>query len=73
MVIEAKAMVTYIRTLTGEETQRVLDYMEEHGITESDTLSELWSEGEIEIYDDDTVESDCNTEEINFLRMEDND
>ena len=64
ITVETRATVTYTCQLNEEDSQKVLDFLEEnpdYDMTEA--VSKLYADGEIDLYYDFT-ESDLSTEEI---------
>ena len=78
--IEVVEKVWHTATISDEEEQKVKDYIkcnpdefeymnEEEAICKA--VFDLYYDGEIEIYNDDCVDSDTNTEEVNWSEFED--
>ena len=78
--IEVVEKVWHTATISDEEEQKVKDYIkcnpdefeymnEEEAICKA--VWDLYYGGEIEIYNDDCVDSDTNTEEVNWSEFED--
>ena len=67
--VETTATVTYVCNLNEEDTKKVCDYANEQGLTLKEAVAELYSNGEIDLYDNST-ESDFSTESIDSARKE---
>ena len=67
--VETTATVTYICSLNEEDTKKVCDYANETGLTLKEAVAELYSDGEIDLYDCAT-ESDFSTEAIDRVTRE---
>ena len=78
--IEVVEKVWHTATITNEEEQKVKDYIkcnpdkfeymnEEEAICKA--VFDLYHDGEMEIYNDDCVDSDTCTEEVNWSEFED--
>lgn len=61
--VETTATVTYVCNLSEEDTKKVCDYANEQGLTLREAVEELYSNGEIDLYDD-SMKSDFSTESI---------
>jgi hypothetical protein len=70
VTLTACATISYCCTLTPEDEQTVLDFMERQDISLNDAINMLWNDGLIDIYDGDTVEGDCDTQEIYDCEIE---
>ena len=64
--VEAKALVTYTCTLSDEEELKVKKYAKENKVSLDRSIKDLWEDGEIDIYNGEEVESDCETQEVRY-------
>ena len=78
--IEVVEKVWHTATISDEEEQKVKDYIKcnaekfEYMTDEEKICSAVWDlyyDGEIEIYNNDCVDSDTSTEEMNWSEFED--
>ena len=67
--VETTATVTYVCCLNEEDTKKVCDYANKNGLTLREAVAELYSNGEIDLYDSST-ESDFSTESIDRITKE---
>ena len=67
--VETTATVTYTCWLSQEDSEKVIDYADENGLELTEAVAELYSNNEINLYNNST-ESDFSTESINTVEKE---
>lgn len=68
--LTAVALVDYVCVLTEQDEKKVLDYANENNMTIKKAIKILWEEFEIDIYAGDVTDSDCSTQEIRDVEIE---
>lgn len=70
MIVTTTATVQYACSLTDEEEQKILEYVEAHpDMSLTDAVDELWQQGEIDLYREST-ETDFSTESIDSVDVD---
>ena len=64
--VETKALVSYTCVLSDEEELKVRNYAKENNVSLDRSIKDLWEDGEIDIYNGEEVESDCETQEVGY-------
>ena len=72
MIVETTATVTYTCWLSEEDSQKVIDYADKHNLELKEAVAELYTNNEIDLYDNST-DSDFSTESIDSVRRKEDD